>query len=1151
MKKIIFILALFVSFVANAQKTTGSNYTFINQRYEWLTGIFQALNLPAGDSARHKSGQDMRSGAVYLDTVNTQASPAGFYIYKNGIWELQNDNSICQNRLIDPITVTYTGDGMKFFVSGGRYQIGCNFYSLDSATLTLSDGGSDPRKDVFYLDATGAHVLEGEEGVSPIKPQVDGDQLELTFVDIAAAATTPGITTVTVYDENTEWTVTNIGTTTDPDNTTNVYRGAKSLNVTDINHGDHIIFTNGSTVDKKSYNGFSYFFKSKQNIPQTSTFRASFYNAGVQVSNEMTVTLNRTSQNWQGIGLDVSKFSFSNDFFDQIRVRYINTAGATNYTGFYMDFVHLQTGLIQPGGGGSVGVTTVGPINSKTASANGAVIDGTNIYFNDATQTNRGLMAAADKTKLDSVHSDYFIIPVGDGAELVTQINDSTVGIKSLIASQGLTGTSSDTTWKVEIGGIMDTTRAITFNNGRSNLYFGQDFSSPPYRQRGMFSLVSIDTMPNPDTERAWGFNSHTVFRSPSYTSSIYRHGNNLQVTYENADSVRLNSYGGDFGSAVRANFHFKRLSGYTGRSVYVIGTQTLTDNIPIDISNLDWGDETDVAGTNYKYVKGYIVGKQSYLVMRAADTLTNWAAFNSEGFLPGGYVSWAADYAGGYLGNVSTARVGKHWFLYNRGASSPSWLQTALYIGDSTLTPSALLNVSSTTKGVVFPRMTGAQQNAISSPIAGLMIYNTDSLAYCFYDGTVWLKMGTGSGGGGGYTDADARAAISLTTTGTSGAATYDNVTGVLNIPDYSAGGGGGITTLNTLTDATQTFATGTAGTNFAISSSGTTHTFDLPDASATARGVITTGSQTIAGVKTFTSSPILSAGLQMNATAIASNLHVPSGNSMGNSTDASYTVLGASTMAYRVGMRGNSNNALGSSWAYANFVAGGSPVTETATGLNPLIAGGIIKTFTVTNGAGSTTDIAGLYIEGPATGVTPTGKSYGIWVDAGVNRFDGIFNSAGTDLTANQIWGANSGATAMEGKTLTNGQNIKITHGAGTATFAGATLTKNMTLENPTASENFELFETPVAITITSVKVVLVGSSPSVTYNLAFDADRSVAGTNVFTAGQTVTSTTTGTVASGFNDATVPADSYIRLTTSASTNATRIQIRITYTED
>ena len=71
----------------------------------------------------------------------------------------------------------------------------------------------------------------------------------------------------------------------------------------------------------------------------------------------------------------------------------------------------------------------------------------------------------------------------------------------------------------------------------------------------------------------------------------------------------------------------------------------------------------------------------------------------------------------------------------------------------------------------------------------------------------------------------------------------------------DQTGAPAGGITTLNTLTTATQSFATGTAGNDFAISSATSTHTFNLPDAGSSARGVVSTGTQTLAGAKTFSS--------------------------------------------------------------------------------------------------------------------------------------------------------------------------------------------------------------------------------------------------------------------------------------------------------
>lgn len=64
----------------------------------------------------------------------------------------------------------------------------------------------------------------------------------------------------------------------------------------------------------------------------------------------------------------------------------------------------------------------------------------------------------------------------------------------------------------------------------------------------------------------------------------------------------------------------------------------------------------------------------------------------------------------------------------------------------------------------------------------------------------------------------------------------------GVLN----ATGGGSGLTSLNGLTNSTQTFAVGTSGTDFGIFSSGLVHTFNLPTASATNRGALSSADWT-----------------------------------------------------------------------------------------------------------------------------------------------------------------------------------------------------------------------------------------------------------------------------------------------------------------
>lgn len=51
----------------------------------------------------------------------------------------------------------------------------------------------------------------------------------------------------------------------------------------------------------------------------------------------------------------------------------------------------------------------------------------------------------------------------------------------------------------------------------------------------------------------------------------------------------------------------------------------------------------------------------------------------------------------------------------------------------------SAILDLGSTTKGLLMPRLTSAQRTAIASPAPGLMIFNTDRKCPEWYTGTSW----------------------------------------------------------------------------------------------------------------------------------------------------------------------------------------------------------------------------------------------------------------------------------------------------------------------------------------------------------------------------------------------------------------------------
>lgn len=138
--------------------------------------------------------------------------------------------------------------------------------------------------------------------------------------------------------------------------------------------------------------------------------------------------------------------------------------------------------------------------------------------------------------------------------------------------------------------------------------------------------------------------------------------------------------------------------------------------------------------------------------------------------------------------------------------------------------------------------------------------------------------------------------------------------------------------------------------------------------------------------------------------------------------------------------------------------------------------------------------------------------------------------------DITANSIDIGGAGNNLM----LDDG-NVK----------ALPTLRESVTIVDPTDADDVTLFFTPVAITITDVRSHITGTT-NVVFNIQHASTRTGTGLNVFTSDITLTSTSGQSNNTGFNDATIPANSWVWVNiASVSGTPSMFHASLMYTED
>jgi len=132
--------------------------------------------------------------------------------------------------------------------------------------------------------------------------------------------------------------------------------------------------------------------------------------------------------------------------------------------------------------------------------------------------------------------------------------------------------------------------------------------------------------------------------------------------------------------------------------------------------------------------------------------------------------------------------------------------------------------------------------------------------------------------------------------------------------------------------------------------------------------------------------------------------------------------------------------------------------------------------------------------------------------------------------------------------------GTRYAIKDSTGSTDLSGITQTKSGFLPFATSGDTLIMFKAWANMTVSSLESVLIGdTSPSITYQLYHNSDRTNSGTALFTASKTCTSTTTGcSDTSTFSDNTIASGEWVWIVVSAQSGVVRgANFTLNFSED
>lgn len=236
----------------------------------------------------------------------------------------------------------------------------------------------------------------------------------------------------------------------------------------------------------------------------------------------------------------------------------------------------------------------------------------------------------------------------------------------------------------------------------------------------------------------ALAFTISIFAQSPQKTSyqAVIRNASSNLVTNTSIGMQISILQGSSSGTSVYTERHFPT-SNINGLVTIEIGSGLVVSG---NFSTINWAsgpyfikNETDLnGGANYTIIGTSQLLSVPYALYAETSGSSIPGPPGTNGVVPNGSATGNTTYWDG------TQWLTTSNFLYNDGNS----------IGVNNPTPnnSAILDLVSTTKGFLPPRMTASQRNAISSPAEGLIIYNTTTKCLEVWSGSSWMSFCEGA---------------------------------------------------------------------------------------------------------------------------------------------------------------------------------------------------------------------------------------------------------------------------------------------------------------------------------------------------------------------------------------------------------------------